>query len=105
MPRPLSHLSARLVEKPVLQRGPAYPETLRTFEVGGPEDPADRRLVVDRATLEQMLGLAKSSLTGRVVLHRVGLRVEVLDDGRHRWEQVIIIGGELEPEQVPFGPG
>lgn len=102
MTRPLAQFAPTLREVPVLQRGPGYPETVRTFEVGGPSDPADRRLVVDRATLEQLLDVAKASLTGRVVLHRVGLRVEVLDDGSHSWEHVVILGGELRPEQAPI---
>lgn len=102
MSRPLDQFTTTLREVPSLQRGPGYPETLRTFEVGGPSDPADRRLVVDRRTLEQMLDVARSSLTGRVVLHRVGMRVEVLDDGSHTWEHVVILGGELRPEHVPL---
>lgn len=106
MSRPLSDFAPSLREVPVLQRGPGYPETLSVFEVGGPSDSADRRLVVDRATLEQLLDVARASLTGRVVLHRVGLRVEVLESGGHRWEHVILIGGELRPESPPiFGAG
>lgn len=102
MPEPLSHLSRRSVAKPPLQRGPDYPDVVSVREIGGPEDPADRRLVLDVATLEELLARAKASPTRRVVVHGIGLRVQLLDDGAHRWEHVTLLGRAPEPEQIPF---
>lgn len=102
-PIPLTALSRRNVAKrKPLQYGPDYPEVLSDMEIGGPEDPADRRLVVDAATLQHLLDIARSSLSQRVVLHHVGLRVQVLRDSDtgHRWEHVTLIGSEPKPEPV-----
>ena len=99
MPVPLSALSLRNVAKPPLQRGEDYPEVLSVREIGGPEDPADRRLVVDLATLEQLCEVARTSLSQRVVIHGIGLRVQTLRDRQsgHRWDHVVLIGREPKP--------
>lgn len=100
MPQPITSLSQRNVVRTPLQRGPGFPEVLRDFEVGGPEDPADRRLILDSKTLRHLLDLAETSPSGRVVLHHIGLRVQVLEDqpSGHRWENVSLIGTEAKPE-------
>lgn len=99
-PIPLTALSARVVAKPPLQMGPNYPDIVSDVEIGGPNDPADRRLVADVEMLEHLLRVARSSVTGRAVLHHVGLRVQTLRDPAtgHRWDHVTLIGTEPKPE-------
>lgn len=99
-PLPLEALAARNEIKPALQRGPDYPEVLSIREIGGPQDPADRRLILDVQTLEQLLAEARSSMSGRVVIHHAGLRVQTLRDRRsgHRWENLLLLGSETKPE-------
>ena len=101
MADPLESLSRRSAYRAPLQLGPDHPRVLLEREIGGPEDPADRRLVLDAALLRQLLEVAENSLTGRVVLHRIGLRVQVLDDGTHRWEHLRLIGAPPVPELPP----
>jgi len=100
MSQPITSLSQRNVVRTPLQKGPSFPEVIRDFEVGGPEDPADRRLILDSKTLRHLLDIAEGTPTGRVVLHQIGLRVQVLQerDGGHRWENVTLIGTEAKPE-------
>jgi len=107
LPRPLTALSRRNVIKPGLQMGPDYPEVLQDYEIGGPEDTTDRRLVVDTATLEELLRIARQALSGRVVLHSVGLRVQLLRDRQsgHRWEHCTLIGRQPRPEVTLFDGG
>jgi len=99
-PLPLEALSRMNEVKPSLQRGPDYPEVLAVREIGGPRDPADRRMVLDTKTLEHLLDVARASLSGRVVVHHAGLRVQTLRDREtgHRWENVLLIGSEAKPE-------
>lgn len=101
MPASLSALSARNVVHPALQVTAGYPVVLSTMDIGGPMDPADRRLVLDVQTLEHLLSLARSSITGRVVLHHLGLRVQVLrDSSGHIWEHLTLLGSEPKPESA-----
>jgi len=100
-PAPLSALSARnVVTANPLQFGPDHPEVLGQHDIGGPEDPADRRLILDSETLGELTRIANTSLTGRVVLHSIGLKVQVLRDRRngHVWELLTLIGTEPKPE-------
>lgn len=101
----LTALSRRCVHNPrPLQYGPNYPEVVSEVTIGGPEDPADRRLVLDADTLRHLLNLANASLTNRVVLHHLGLKVQVLRDPAtgHRWEHLTLIGSEPKSESTGF---
>lgn len=71
--------------------------------IGGPEDPADRRLVLRRQELESLLDLARASSVGAVVLHQVGLVVQMhrSPDG-HLYEAVKLIASEVKPETAAF---
>ena len=97
-PMPLESLSRSCRFKTPIQRGPDYPEILQERDIGGPEDHADRRLILDVPLLTELLEVARSSLSQRVVIHRVGLRVQVVDNGQHRWEHIRLIGLAPEPE-------
>lgn len=100
-PIPLSALSVRnVVTTNPLQFGPNHPEVVGQHEIGGPQDPADRRLVLDAATLRHLLEIANTSMTQRVVLHHLGLKVQVLRDRKtgHTWEHLTLIGSEPKPE-------
>lgn len=104
MPQPLTALSQRNVIKPTLQRGPGHPEVLADREIGGPHDPTDRRLVVDSRTLAHLLEIARSSTSGRVVLHQLGIRVQTLRDHTtgHIWDHCTLLGTEPGPEVTLF---
>lgn len=105
MPQPLTALSRRCIVNPrPLQMGPSYPHVVLDREIGGPEDPADRRLILDARTLEALLDIARRSTTQRVVLHHIGLRVQTLEDREngHRWDHCTLIGSEPKPEPAPL---
>lgn len=94
---PLSALSERLVHRAILQL-PNRPTILADVEIGGPQDSADRRLVLDVEQLEYLLARARASATGRVVVHKFGLRCQLLqEDNGHRWNNCYLIG-EVAPE-------
>ena len=102
----LTELSKRNVVRPnPLQMGPGYPEVLGDRTIGGPEDPADRRLVLGVDDLQRLLDIARESPSRRVVLHHFGLRVQLLRsrEDHHRWEHVTLLGSEAKPERVPLG--
>lgn len=71
--------------------------------IGGPLAADDVRMILDRATLEQLLDMARSSLSGRVVLHRVGFRQRVWRgvDG-HTYQTLAIVSHPPVPESTPF---
>jgi len=103
MSHPLTALSNRLHELPALQL-PGRANRIRRFQVGGPEDSADRRLELDTATLRMLLDIAEQSEAGICVVPQVGLDVSLWEDARgHRWEQVTIIGLEPRAKKVPLG--
>ena len=74
--------------------GPAEPE----LAISG--DPTDRRLILDSGTLDLLLQVARSSLTGRVVIHHAGVRVRQYraPDG-HLYEIVTLVGDAPKPEE------
>lgn len=79
-----------------LQR-PGQPEVLRKVQF--PDRAGDRRLYIDVAALEQMLAMARASVTHRVVLHGVTVEVELVRsklDG-HEYE-VWTFNGQAAPE-------
>ena len=103
---PLTALSGRSFIRTPIQFGPGYPEVIHDREIGGPRDPSDRRLVLSVHELEQLLEQARASLTQRVILHHVGLRVRTLQGkGGHRWDHVTLLGSKVEPEPAPLVAG
>jgi hypothetical protein len=72
--------------------------------VGGPLDPRDVRMVLDRATLEQLLAVACASLAGCAELHRVGLRVRTWQTGEgHRYQTLTLVSSPPRPARTPVG--
>lgn len=71
--------------------------------LGGPESSVDARLILSRAELEQLLDVARSSLTGRVVLRRPGLRVRLFEaPNGHRYEVWSFVAAAMVAEQTPI---
>lgn len=104
MSLPLSAFSLRNIAKTSPIQLPGRPEIVADRELGGPEDPADRRLVLDTTTLRMLLDRAEASSTSRVVIHQVGFRVQTLaDNSGHRWDHVTLLGLEAKPEVQPGG--
>jgi len=70
--------------------------------LGGPLSSQDVRMLLDRQTLEQLLAVARESLSGRAVLHRVGFRQRVWRGGDgHVYQTLSIISTPPEPESTP----
>lgn len=103
MSLPLSALSERMHEKPLVQL-PGRPERIRRFTIGGPEEPRDRRLELDTATLRKLLDIAEQSEAGIVVIRQAGLDVSTWrNQAGHQWDQLTITGLEPKPKRVPLG--
>jgi hypothetical protein len=95
-------LSWRAMVKPGLQL-PGRPLVLRDVQYGGGDDRTDRRMVLDTAQLRMLLDMAENSTTGRVVLHRVGIRVMLLrDQSGHQYEWCSLVASKLEAEASGF---
>jgi hypothetical protein len=72
--------------------------------IGGPLDPRDVRMMLDRRTLEQLLDVARQSLAGCVELHRVGLRVRTWETGEgHRYQTMTLVSSPPRPARTPVG--
>ena len=99
--RDFNELGWHLVQKPGLQL-PDRPTVVSDVQYGGDGDPTDRRMVLGVQQLELLLEHARASLTGRVVLHGVGIRVQVLQDrhSAHRFEWCTLLASKLEPEMT-----
>lgn len=79
-------------------------ELVNEHTIGGPLDPRDVRMVLDRSTLEQLLEVARSSLAGCVELHRVGLRVRTWQTGEgHRYQTITLVSSPPRAAQTPVG--
>jgi len=67
--------------------------------IGGPRSHRDQRLILDRRWLSQMSELAEASISGRVLLHQVGIRARMWQapDG-HVFATWSIVYGKAEPE-------
>lgn len=102
---PFNVLGWHALQKPGLQL-PGRPTVLRDVQFGGDDDPTDRRMVLHVAQLRELLAVAEDSLTKRVVLHGVGIRVQVLraNDG-HVYEHCTLVASKLEAEAAPLGIG
>lgn len=76
---------------------------LADHQYGG--DATDRRMVLSVEELEKMMEVAKASPTKRLVLHQVGVRVQLVEhvESGHRYEVVKLVAGELKAEQSPMG--
>lgn len=71
--------------------------------LGGPEAGVDARMILSRADLESLLDAARSSLTGRVVLNRPGVRVRLFEaPSGHRYEIWSLVCSEVKAEQNPI---
>lgn len=71
--------------------------------LGGPAVPLDTRLILSRGELEDLLAVARASLTGRVVVERCGLRIRVWrTDAGHQYETWTLLGAQATPERAPF---
>ena len=71
--------------------------------VGGPQSANDARMMLDVQTLEKLLRIAKSSLSGRVVLNQVGFKVRVWRGGDGNTYQILsILSHPPKPESTPF---
>lgn len=97
---PFSALSFHAVAMPGLQL-PGRPTVIRDTQFGGPEDRSDRRMILHVAQLEELLKVAKESMTSRVVIHHFGVRVQLLEaQGGHRYEHCTFVGSKLEAESA-----
>lgn len=102
---PFTALSERVIREHVLQH-PGKPTIERAVVMGGPAEGLDRRLILHVEQLEQMLDVARSSLSQRCVVHHFGLRVVLLRENSppyHRWQCVYLIGDPVVPEVAEFG--
>ncbi len=99
--RSFSELAWHALQRVALQL-PNRPTILRDVQYGGGDDDTDRRMVLDTAQLRMLLDMAEHSLTGRVVLHRVGIRVQLLEDKGHRYEWCTLVAAKLEAEMPSF---
>lgn len=97
---PLSALSNLILQKDALSR--AGERIVRDVQYGGPEDPTDRRLILDTRTLRQLLEVAESSITGRVIIHHAGVRCRQYESGGHLYEVITLVGDQPISESVAF---
>ncbi len=73
---------------------------IRTIDVGGPRTGRDVRLSLSVAELEQLLEVARRSLTQRAVINQVGLRTYLFrTPAGHQYEVWKLIGLRPEPER------
>ena len=66
-----------------------------------PSDAAvDARMFLTKAELTHMLEVANSSMTGRVILNRPGVKVRLFEtEAGHRYEAWTIVAAEAKPER------
>lgn len=78
-------------------------QVLKDYQYG--VDQTDRRMVLSVEELEKMLAVAQASPTKRLVLHQVGVRVQLVRhvESGHVYEVVKLVAGELKAEQSPMG--
>mgnify|MGYP003112870884 CR=1 FL=1 len=77
-------------------------EILREYVLGGPHSNRDVRLILDSETLDQLLAIAKSSDTRRVVIHRAGIKMKVRRaTSGHVYETLHLEGMMPVPEKAP----
>jgi hypothetical protein len=87
-------------------QAPGTHTKVREVDVGGEGDSGDRRMFLSVRELEELLAVARSSLTGRVVMHGVSLRVATYQDRKgHRYDVLKIGSSHVEPEPAPLASG
>lgn len=74
---------------------------------GGPsvEPTADRRMYFDVKTLEELLEVARASVTGRAVVHHAGIRLRRVQDGAHALDALYIVGDRPAAERFDLFKG
>lgn len=88
-----------------LQRPSADRLLRRTTYGGGPGTGLDVRMYLDRQTLRLLLSAAEGSLSGRVELLEVGLRVDVYESpAGHRYEVWSFVSRPPTAEKTGFEP-
>jgi len=93
------------IEGRPLQR-PGRDRVVRESVLGGPEAAVDARLILSRADLATLTAIAESSITGRVVLNRPGVRVRLFESpAGHRYEVWSLVASEAVPEQTAILSG
>lgn len=100
----MSDISSRLtrIESKPLQL-PGRDRLVRESVLGGPTSSADARLYLSIADLEKLIEIARSSVTGRVVLNRPGIRVRLWEaPNGHRFESWSIVAAEARAETSSF---
>lgn len=79
---------------------PGRDRIVREFILGGPEAAVDARMFLTKAELTHMLEVANSSMTGRVILNRPGVKVRLFEtEAGHRYEAWTIVAAEAKPER------
>lgn len=72
---------------------------IREAEFGGPGSDRDSRFYFDRKELEQLLEIAKTSVSGRVIIERAGIKVRLYAaPSGHQYESWHLIGTRAVPE-------
>ena len=70
---------------------------------GGPLSAEDVRMVFDRKDLEHLISVASSSLSGRVILHGVGIKQKTWRGGDGKVYQTLsIVCRAPQPEPTPY---
>lgn len=98
----LGSTSARVRRLPVLQE-PGRDEKVSSVEIGGPDDPRDRVLILSAQELGHLLEVARSSVMGRVELPLCGLRVDTYRGRgtRGTYEVWRLTSAKPRPEPAP----
>ena len=72
--------------------------------IGGPLDPRDVRMYLDKGTLQKLLEVANASMGGMVELPRVGLKVKTWENGQgHNYQTITLISGQPRAAKTPLG--
>lgn len=72
--------------------------------IGGPLDPRDVRMYLDKRTLRLLLDIAENSTGGMVEMPRVGLKVKTWEDGHgHNYQTITLISGQPKAAKTPLG--
>ena len=72
--------------------------------IGGPLDPRDVRMYLDKKTLTHLLQVASTSVGGVVELPRVGLKVKTWQtDQGHNYQTITIVSGQPRAAKTPLG--
>ena len=100
------NLEAPIIEELIVRQRPLQDpnqdECLREYQLGGTHSNRDVRFIADTETLEALLEVAKLSRTGRVILHRAGIKMKVKRARTgHVYETLHLTGLNPVPERAP----